>query len=355
MTYVLVLVMLALAFPWGAAPLARRLADALAPRAACWVLTGAAVALAGATVAVLVGLVHVPFLASLERLSLARVWEVWPVSVPFALAAGGALLVQLVLLVRRFVQHRSVLARAWQAAEQGDGGRRDEAGQGTRRNADQKCDSDGDLLVIPGDEIDAFALPSHKGRPARIVVTAGMLRSLKAPEREVLLAHERAHLTGRHHLLSAAVDLAAMTHPALRQLREALAYHLERWADEDAAAAVGDRRTAAAAIARAALAAASHGRTGGYPLLSATSGPVPRRVKALLGPEPTSPQGGAQRTAAAALAGTVIVAAVAAPVLAYELHEYVEYAAQQLVSPDAVTGCSDVWSVLRTLFGTGAP
>ncbi|WP_018546200.1 M56 family metallopeptidase [Streptomyces sp. LaPpAH-108] len=311
MTYVLVLVMLALVFPWGAALVARRLALVLPPREACWALTGAAVLLAGGTIAALIGLFHVPFLASLERVSLPRVLEVWPAAVPFAGAAGAVMLVQLVLLLRRWARHRSLLERAWRTAGAGTG--------------------DGDLLVIPAADVDAFALPGYRGRPGRVVVTSGMVRALKASEREVLLAHERAHLAGRHHLLSAVVDLAAVVHPALRGLRESLAFHLERWADEAAATVVGDRRMAAAAIARAALAGSSHGRGGTYPRLAAASGPVPRRVAALLQPEPTAPRGGARRAGAVALAGTVVVTAVTALGLAYGLHEYVEYAARQLV------------------------
>ncbi|MFJ3823521.1 M56 family metallopeptidase [Streptomyces nodosus] len=331
MTYALMMVVLALAFPWGGAAIARRLARVLPPRWACRVLTGAAVLLAGGTVAALVGLFHVPFLASLEQLPLRQVLEVWPAAVPFACVAGAVMSVQLVLLVRRWVQHRSLLKRAWLSADEGTG--------------------DGDVLVVPGSDVDAFALPPYRGRSGRVVVTSGMVRSLGEGEREVLLAHERAHLDGRHHVLSAVADLAVVVHPALRSLREALIFHLERWADEDAARAVGNRRVAAAAIARAALAGASHGRAAGYPLLSAMSGPVPQRVEALLLPEPAAPHGGGRRAGVTALAGTVVVAAVAALALAYGLHEYVEYAARHLIgAPER----SSFWDALYGLLGTGA-
>ncbi|AUH39135.1 M56 family metallopeptidase [Streptomyces sp. CMB-StM0423] len=308
MTSVLVLVVLALAFPWGAGPVARRLAGVLPPREACWALAGAAVLLAGGTIAALVGLFHVPFLAVLEELSLARVLEVWPVAVPLAVAAGVVMLAQLMLLLRRWLQQRSLLKRAWHLAQEGA--------------------REGDLWVVPGAEADAFALPGYRGRRGRVVVTSGMMRALKESEREVLLAHERAHLADRHHVLSAVVDLAAVVHPALQRLRESLAFHLERWADEAAASVVGDRRVAAAAIARAALAGSRRGQSGAgaYPLLSAVSGPVPQRVEALLRPEPAAPRGVA-RAVVAALAGTVAVAALTAFGLAYGLHEYVEYAA----------------------------
>ncbi|MET7508490.1 M56 family metallopeptidase [Streptomyces albidoflavus] len=334
MTYALLVVVLALAFPWGAAALARRLAGVLRPREACWTLTAAAVLLAGGTVAALVGLFHVPFLAGLEQLPLARVVEVWPAAVPVATVAGALLLTQLVLVVRRRLRHRSLLGRAWRAAGEGLG--------------------DGDLLVVPGREVDAYALPGHRGRPGRVVVTSGMMRALRDQEREVLLAHERAHLHGRHHLLSAVTDLAAMVHPALRSLREALVLHLERWADESAASAVGDRRVAAAAVARAALAGSARSQAPGYPLLSVTSGPVPQRVEALLLPEPAAPQGGVRRAGLALLAGTVVAAASAALALAYGLHEFVEYDARQLIGAGSPSGCSSLWSTLHALFGTGA-
>ncbi|MER5886722.1 M48 family metalloprotease [Streptomyces sp. NPDC001941] len=309
MTFALVLVVLALAFPWGAGALARRLARALPPREACWALTAAALLSAGGTVAALVGLFHVPFLASLEQVSPARVLRVWPAAVPVAAAAGLVLLAQGVLLVRRGLRQRALLRRAWASVADGTG--------------------DGDLLVVPGEEVDAYALPGYRGRAGRVVVTSGMVRALSAGQREVLLAHERAHLAGRHHLLSVLVDLSVVVHPALRPLRASLGFHLERWADEAAAEAVGDRRLTAAAITRAALAGAGAGAAGrgGYPVLAVSTGPVPQRVEALLGPVPTAPRGRARRVGAAGLAVGVAASAVLALGLAYGLHEYVEYAA----------------------------
>ncbi|MFE2323206.1 M48 family metalloprotease [Streptomyces sp. NPDC059385] len=309
MTYVLALVVLVLALPWGVAWLVRRLAALLPPREACWALTGAAVLMAGGTIAVLAGLFHVPLLASLERLPLGRVLEEWPAAVPAACVAGVALAFQLVLLVRRWRKHRSSLKRAWQSA-----------GGGVH---------DGDVLVLPGDEVDAFALPRYRRRPARVVMTSGMVAALKPGEHAALLAHERAHLAGRHHVLAAVADLSAMVHPAVRSLTKLLEFHLERWADEAAAIAVGDRKVMAGAIARAALAGAAQRRRpdAGYPVLSATTGPVPQRVEALLLPRPAAPQRGARRAEAWGLTLTVALSTVAAVAVAYGLHEYVEYAA----------------------------
>ncbi|AYV31922.1 M56 family metallopeptidase [Streptomyces sp. CJ_13] len=314
MTLVLAGVMLALVLPWGAAAAARRLAALLPPREACAALTGAALLLAVGTVAALIGLFHVPFLAALEQVPLPRAAAEWPATVPVAAAAGVALALQTVLVVRRWHEHRSVLARAWSAT--GD------------------AVPDGDLLVVPGPDPQAFALPGWRGRSGRIVVTTGMIRALGPAEREVLFGHERAHLAGRHHLLSVTAYLAAAVHPALRSLRPALDLHLERWADETAASSVGNRRLAATAIARAALAAASTGQPGkGHgPLLSVGSGPVPQRVEALLRPAPVRPRARGAQAAAVGLATAVAVSAVLALGLAYGLHEYVELTARALLS-----------------------
>ncbi|GAA2791816.1 M48 family metalloprotease [Kitasatospora sp. CM 4170] len=309
MSLILVLGALAVLLPWAAVPAARHLAVLLPPRAASLTLAGSAVLLAIGTIAALAGLFHVPFLAGLEHLPLSHVVARWPAVVPVSSAAGVLLTVQAVRLALRWRRQRVLLARAW--ALTGD------------------ATSDGDLLVVAGRDAEAFALPGHHGRAGRVVVSAGMLSVLSPAERAVLLAHERAHLRGRHHLLSAAADLAAAVHPALGRLRPGLDYHLERWADEQAAGAVADRRTAATAIARAALAGSPSARPGASPLLSVSSGPVPQRVQALLAPEPARPTGRRARAAAALLA-TVAVAALFGVALAYVLHEHVEYAAQTL-------------------------
>ncbi|WP_405014876.1 M48 family metalloprotease [Kitasatospora sp. NBC_01539] len=306
MTLALALVALTLLCPWGAVPAARRLARLLPPRAASLALTGTAVLLAGGAVAALVGLLHVPLLASLERMPVPRLAARWPVAVPVAGAAGAVLVVQAVLVALRWRGQRALLARAW-------------ASVGDRTVG-------GDLLVVPDADADAFALPGRHGRGGRVVVTAGMMRALGRTERDVLLAHERAHLSGRHHLLSCVTDLAAAVHPAVRDIRSELAFHLERWADESAAASVGDRRAAATAIARAALASSSSTGPARRPglLLSVSTGPVPRRVEALMAPAPGAPRGRALRALTLGLGAVVALAVASGLGSAYGLHEYVE-------------------------------
>ncbi len=110
-----------------------------------------------------------------------------------------------------------------------------------------------DLVVLADSAPQAFAVPVGDGR---VVVSTGMLSALSAPQRRVLLAHERAHLRARHHWHTEVVRAAIALNPLLRGVGPASAYLCERWADEVAAAEVGDRRLAATSLARAALAAA---------------------------------------------------------------------------------------------------
>jgi Zn-dependent protease with chaperone function len=135
----------------------------------------------------------------------------------------------------------------------------------------------GDLEVIASPELFAYAQP---GRPGRVVVSRGMLEALSGEEQLVLFAHERAHLRHRHHRYIAVADACAAALPPLRPLATGVRFACERWADEDAASVVGERKLVARAVATAALArvetpAASFGGT--------RSG-VPARVEAMLRP-----------------------------------------------------------------------
>lgn len=109
----------------------------------------------------------------------------------------------------------------------------------------------GELVVAAVDTAQAFAVP---GRPGRILVSRGMLRALNAVERRVLFAHERAHLRGHHHGQRAAAEVAAALNPLLGPARTAVAFLLERSADEHAAAVVGSRSITARSLGIAALA-----------------------------------------------------------------------------------------------------
>ncbi|QMU74693.1 M56 family metallopeptidase [Streptacidiphilus sp. PB12-B1b] len=143
----------------------------------------------------------------------------------------------------------------------------------------------GDLLILDDQVPDAYAVPGGFRRPGRIVVTTGMLGSLKGEERLAVLAHERSHLAHRHHIYLAVAQMAVCLCPCLGRVATRIAFVLERWADEDAADVVGDRPLAARALARAALAVAespdggAHGP--GRPALAYVGLRVSARVEAL--------------------------------------------------------------------------
>ncbi|WP_055495670.1 M48 family metalloprotease [Streptomyces sp. TP-A0356] len=157
----------------------------------------------------------------------------------------------------------------------------------TRRTLRALCAGhppDTELVVAASSVPQAFAIPGSGGEPGRILVTSAMLRALEPAERRVLLAHERAHLAHRHAFLSAAMALAVAANPLLAPVRDTVAFLVERWADERAADAVGDRSATARALARAAL-TAGHRRPSCA--LNFTDRAVTRRIAALqTGPPP---------------------------------------------------------------------
>ncbi|MFJ3215822.1 M56 family metallopeptidase [Kitasatospora sp. NPDC086801] len=343
-----------LLLPFLAAPLARRLADALPPRAAAWMLAGTAAVLATGTLCSLgllaaAGLLQLPPVAAIGHLSLPWLTAAAPAA-PVAAAVAGLVLTALsARAIRTARHHRSELREARSAlpprpAPAGDrhpdtrprpaAVRRTRTPQAVLACAHALLQpGEHPLAVLDDERADAFALPGRlprpgrPGEPGRIVVTSGMLRILTGPERAALLAHERAHLTARHHLFLALVEHAAGLHPALRPLRAPLGYHLERWADEVAAARVGDRAVTARAVGRAALAAGRSPWPGRPRLVPAAhSGPVPRRVAALLQPRPAATTGTRLRAVAIALAACLALSTAASLEATADLHHTVEAA-----------------------------
>ena len=158
----------------------------------------------------------------------------------------------------------------------------------TYRLAVAFADQPASMSVIADPRPQAFAVPSVPplpGRPAipsRIITTDSLLRTLGPEQRRAMLAHEQAHLDHRHHLYLLLTGLAAVANPLLGQLPDAVIEATERWADEDAAAAVGDRTVVAAALGRAALSGLRVPRT--VPAMAQAN--VGQRVKALLAPPP---------------------------------------------------------------------
>lgn len=104
-----------------------------------------------------------------------------------------------------------------------------------------------DAVVIDDVAVLAYCLP---GKPRRIVLTTAALTELSEPELRAVLAHEQAHLAGRHHLVVALADALARSFPWLRlfcQARVEIGRLLEMLAD-DAASKGHGRRTVATAI-----------------------------------------------------------------------------------------------------------
>lgn len=141
------------------------------------------------------------------------------------------------------------------------------------------CPPHGELAVLEAPDAHAYAVP---GRPGRILISTGLLRAATPLDRQVVLAHERAHLRHRHHRLRAFAELAAALNPLLVPARDAVAYLVERWADESAADDVGSRQQAAQALARVALTTAASASD--LPALAFHRHAVLARVMALQAP-----------------------------------------------------------------------
>ncbi|MEU0397688.1 M56 family metallopeptidase [Streptomyces sp. NPDC006208] len=260
-----VFVFLPLVLPLTAWPIARLAEQHLHPRAATWLLTGVAGVLAVCSTLCLallmvVGTAQLPGNPLPDGWSDPEVREAVPYDEVAGKAAIPALIAVIASCVRAAWRHHRVLRRAERALE------------GLPATT---------VAVLPDGMPYAYALP---GKRDRIVVTTAMLAGLNSVERRALFAHERAHLTHRHHRFLLTVQLAARANPFLRPLRTAVTYTAERWADEDAATQVGNRRTVAQAIGKSALIS----RDAPIATLAhfATAGPVPRRVAALLAPAP---------------------------------------------------------------------
>jgi Zn-dependent protease with chaperone function len=318
-------VYLPLVIPVLAALAARPLADRLPPVAATWLLVGSSLALAAASSAVLgllamTALVRVPFVDTVANMSVQVISRDDPASLPVAVLAGALLAVAAAAACRALWRRGVAIVHAARQA--------------------RRLPGSGQVVVTDDSAADAYTLP---GWPCRIVITTGMLRALTDPERQVLLAHERAHAGGSHYLFTSAARLAAAANPLLRPVAAEVGYTVERWADERAATATGDRPLTARAIARAAMATTAappervgpgtalglvplvpgHAREPGEskrPSLRG-AGPVPRRVAALLGPPP---QLNIALLAAAVL--LVAISGLSALEAARNLHQLIEFA-----------------------------
>jgi Zn-dependent protease with chaperone function len=155
------------------------------------------------------------------------------------------------------------------------------------------------------------------GRHPTVVLTTGALQVLDPGQLDAVLAHERAHLAGRHHRLLAVARIGRLVLPFLPLMRDAdaqVARLVEMHAD-DAAARTSDPRSLATALVALATAARP------APALAAAATDAVQRIHRLLGP--AEPLGRARRhllrAAAASLALTPVLLAVTPALVALAL------------------------------------
>lgn len=160
------------------------------------------------------------------------------------------------------------------------------------------------LVVLPTASVDAYSVP---GRPGRVVVTRGLVRTLGPGERRAVLAHEHSHLAHRHHLHVIAGAVAAAANPLLARIPAALRLATERWADEDAAGAC-DRSTVRAALSIVASSASVARRPALAMSIASTA--ITERVRALQS-SPPQPRLLLVATGVALVLATVTTAVVA--------------------------------------------
>ena len=249
------------AFGLAAPGLARR----LPPPVATWLLSGGGLLAAAGSSASLALLAfqfvaQAPILAARGRWSDTVLHHDDPVSAPIGLLAAVAVAILALRFILAATRRLIAVRDAYRLA-------RALPGPGS------------ELSVLDTAEPQAYAVP---GRPGRIVVTTGLLRSLDTGQRRALLAHERAHLHHRHHLHHTATHLAVAVNPLLHRLPAAVELSCERWADEDAAR-VCRRDTVADTLTRAATSGRSPALAA---VLAAAATDVADRIGALHAPAP---------------------------------------------------------------------
>src|SRR5215467_3945529 len=142
---------------------------------------------------------------------------------------------------------------------------------------------DGAAVVLDAARPAAYCVP---GRPAAIVLTSAALAVLDPWQLTAVLAHERAHLAGRHHLLIGLTRGLAATFPGVPLFTRGPAEvaRLAEMCADDAAARHSSRPTLVAAL----LAMGTGTPVQAVPAaaLAATGGAVTARVQRLIEPAP---------------------------------------------------------------------
>lgn len=170
----------------------------------------------------------------------------------------------------------------------------------------------GTVFVLDATRPAAYSVP---GRPPAIVVTSGALDVLDHGQLSAVLAHERAHLAGRHHLLLAVTrSLAAIAPgvPLFTRGSSAVTRLAEMRAD-DIAARHAPRRTLLTALLTMSEGAPAAQAPAAW--LAATGGVVAARVRRLADPPPRARWLG-HGLALSSLAVAIAAASALVPVLA---------------------------------------
>jgi Zn-dependent protease with chaperone function len=178
-----------------------------------------------------------------------------------------------------------------------------------RALANAPRDRDLGAIVVPSACPAAYCIP---GKGGLVAVTSGALELLDRPGLNAVLAHERAHLAARHHLLVALAQAGQRAFGRLSlfaQLPERIG-HLVELAADDAAARSASRST----LARSLLSVA----TAQTPVeaLAASGGDTVARIERLLdAPSAPGPAGVGTILGGNAVAVSVPVLVLAAPIL----------------------------------------
>jgi len=157
------------------------------------------------------------------------------------------------------------------------------------------------MVLLEDDRPAVYCVPVRR----RIVFTTGALRRLDSPQLDAVLAHERAHLAGRHHLVIILATSLRGAFPRISFFAAAASQIgcLVEMAADDAAARRAHRLTLARALLTLAAAQVPAGALGA----GGTAGA--QRIRRLI----ESPQ----RVSRGRRAATSVLALIAAPMVAF--------------------------------------
>jgi Zn-dependent protease with chaperone function len=172
------------------------------------------------------------------------------------------------------------------------------------------------MLATRDDELGVLVLdhpaPACYCLPGDVVITTGALERLSAKQLEAVLLHERAHMSGRHHLIIALATAIRRTIPHFKLLTyaERETRRLVELIADDAAVARTGAPTVAAALAVIGTAHAEERPPEYNPVpetaLAIDSSPTLRRIRRLLRLDDTLTRRGHALVVAATTAATVL-------------------------------------------------